>query len=353
MLIIRAAMRGKKLSPLLAALLFTLSLAGCGDRHSTPPVSPAGTVTVVDMAGRTVEIPENVNSVATLYGIATSYIVALGKADKLVAAPFTSDFFKMLHPVFENLGSVGRGRLDIEALARFKPDLFIGRADDVDTLNSAQELGIPAIGVAAETRDDITALLSLFGKVFGAGDRADELITYYGRLLDKAKDISGDIPADKKKSAIVMSARIGSVANGTMLQSLMIETAGGINCAKDVPSAEIWPVVGTETIFEWNPDFIFNTNSGPSSGASRKNVETLTTDPAWANLTAVKEKHVYIVPADKDTWEFPGVSSALGSLWMLSTMYPDRLGREQFDAVVREFYEKVYNLDVTSELMGY
>ena len=344
--------KGNRKTPalFLSALLLVITFSGCGGgQRSTPPASSAGTVTVVDMAGRTVEIPENIESVATLYGIATSYIIALGKADKVAAAPFTSDFFKMLHPVFETLGTVGRGRLDIEALARLKPDLFIHRADDVDTLNSVQELGIPAIGVAAETRDDITALLSLFGKVFVAVDRADELIAYYGRLLDKARDISKDIPADKRKSAIVMSTRMGSVANGVMLQSLMIETAGGINCAKDVPSTEIWPVVGTETIFGWNPDFIFNTNSS----SSRQNVKTLMTDPAWANLTAVKKKQVYLVPSDKDSWEFPGVSSALGSLWMLSTMYPDRFSREQFDAVVREFYKKVYNLDVTPELMGY
>lgn len=341
--------RGKTLSPVLAALLLTMSLAGCGGQRSTPPASSSGTVTIVDMAGRTVEIPEHVESVASLYGITTSYIVALGKADKISAVPANSDFFKMLHPVFENIGTVGKRQIDMEALAKLKPDLFLHRATDVDTLNSVQELGIPAIGVAAETRDDITAMLSLLGKALGAEDRAGELIAYYKRMLDTAKDVSKDIPAEKRKSAIVMSTRIGSVANGAMLQSLMIETAGGINRAKDVPSAEIWPVVGTETIFKWDPDFIFNTNSS----ASRQNVETLMTDPAWANLTAVKKKHVYLVPSDKDSWEYPGLSSALGSLWMLSVMYPDKLSKEQFNAQAKEFYKKVYNLDVTPELMGY
>ena len=341
----------KMLLLLIMALMFVASITGCGGRQrpDSPSSSSDGTITLVDMASREVEITENVESVALLYGVTTSYITALGKADKLVAAPFTGDFFKMVNPVFETVGSVGRGQVDMEALARFNPDLFIHRASDISTLDAVKELGIPSMGVFAENRDDIAALMTLLGKALGAGDRAVELIAYYGRMLDKARDISRDIPEDKKKSAIVMGSRIGSVANGDMLQSFMIETAGGVNCAKEVQSTEIWPVVGTETIFSWNPDFIFITNNS-SINYSR---ETLMADPAWANLTAVKEKQVYQVPSDKDSWEFPGISSALGSLWMLSAMYPDKLNKEQIDAQAKEFYKKVYNLDATPELLGY
>ena len=335
---------------LLVALMFAMSFTSCGggQRAADPALSTAA-ITITDMAGREVKISENVESVALIYGIITSYIVALGKADKLKAVVFTSDFFKMTHPVFETIGSIGKGQVDMEALARLNPDLFIHRASDIRTLNAVQELGIPAIGIMAENRDDITAMLSLLGKALGAEERAAELIAYYGQMLDRAIDITGDIVADKRKSAIVMGSRLGSVANGDMLQSLMIETAGGINSAKDVVSTEIWPVVGTETIFDWNPDFLFLTNSS----SANYSVESLLSDPAWANLAAVKKKQVYRVPSDLDSWEFPGISSALGALWMVSVMYPDRFSREQLDAAAKEFYKMAYNLDVTSELLVY
>ena len=340
----------KTLSPLLASLMFVISITGCGDgRRSTPPSSSANTITVIDMADREVEIPANVERVALSWGVITSYIVALGKADKLAAVGYLSDFFKMVHPAFKSVGTVGRGQVDIEAVAQLNPDLFLHRAGDITALNAVQSLGIPAIGVMAETQEDITAMLFLLGKALGAEKRAGELIDYYGRMLEKTRDLSRDIPVDKRKSAIVMGSRLGSVANGAMLQSFMIETAGGINCAKDVTSTEIWPVVGTETIFGWNPDFIFITNNS-SSGY---NVESLTTDPAWVNLAAVKERRVFLVPSDMDSWEFPGVSSALGALWMLSKMYPDKFSDGQIDAQAKEFYKMVYDLDVTSELLGY
>ena len=340
----------KTLSPLLALLVFVMSLTGCvSDRRSTSPPSSTSTITIVDMAGREVEIRGNVESAALVWGVIISYVAALGKSEKLAAVGSYGDFFKMVHPVFETIGTVGRGQVDIEALAQINPDLFIHRASDAATLNAVQNLGIPAIGVMAETQEDITAMLSLLGRTFGAEERAGELTTYYGQLLDKARELSADIAADERKRAIVMGSRLGSVANGAMLQSFMIETAGGINPARDMISAEIWPVAGTETIFNWNPDFIFITNNR----SSNYSVESLTTDPAWANLTAVKERQVYLVPSDLDSWEFPGLSSALGTLWMLSMMYPDKLSREQIDAYAGEFYKRVYNLDVTPELLGY
>ena len=338
----------KTLSPLLA-LILVMFLAGCGGQQPASTPSSGGTIKVVDMAGREVEIAENVESVAVVYGVVTSYVVALGKADRLAAVGHITDFFRMAHPVFETVGTVGRGKVDMEAIAQLNPDLFIHRASDIKTLDAVQGLGIPSIGIMAETQDDITAMLSLLGKVLGADERADELIAYYGRMLDKARDLSADTPEEKRKRAIVMGSRLGSVANGAMLQSFMIETAGGVNSAKEVESTEIWPVVGTETIFGWNPDFIFISNFN-SPGYSP---QTLMADPAWANLTAVKKKQVYIVPSDKDSWEFPGVSSALGSLWMLGTMYPDKLNREEIDAQTKEFYKKMYNIEVTPELLGY
>ena len=352
MLFARNATVKKTLSLFLTAFMLVISSTGCGgSRQSASPSPSAGTMTIVDMAGREVEIPKHVERVALIYGVTTSYIVALGKADTLAAATSPSEIFKSAHPVFANLGTIGRngGGVDMEALAQLKPDIFFHRASNVSLLNSVQTMGIPAVGVTAENQGDITTLLSLLGRIFGAEERAAELTTCYGQILDKARELSRDIPPEKRKKAIFMGTRIGAVANGAMMQSFMIDTAGGINLAKDVPSTEIWPVVGTETIFGWDPDFIFISNYVTSN----YNVETLTSDPAWADLTAVKEKQVFRLPSDKDSWELPGVSSALGPLWMLSTMYPDKFDRKQLDAEVREFYKKVYNLDVTPELLGY
>lgn len=363
------------------ALLIPTVLVGCGTpATSAPATSPAATagtatatkapaatgaatatkapattgatgetITVTDQVGRTVEIPKDVQSVACAYGVATNLIVSLGASDKLVAMGFTSDFFNMVNPNLANVGTVGRGKVDMEAIAKLQPDLFVHKAMDTETLEAVQALGIPTIGISAESQEDISVVLTLLGQALSMEDEAAALLAYYDTLMQKAKDLTADIPEADKKTAIVMGSEIGKVADGTMLQSEMIETAGGINPAKDVPVTQTWAIVGTEELFGWDPDFIFVT----SSTTNEYTPEEILNDAAWANVSAVKSGNVTLVPSVLDSWEFPGVGSALGALWMISEMYPDKLSEADFNAIVAEFYKTVYNIEVTPEILGY
>ena len=62
---------------------------------------------------------------------------------------------------------------------------------------------------------------------------------------------------DRRVTALVMGGELGRVAGGDMLQTYMIEKAGGIPVAKDVTGNRNWASVGVETIFTWNPDVLF------------------------------------------------------------------------------------------------
>ena len=237
----------------------------------------------------------------------------------------------------------------MEAMAKLNPDVFIHRATDVDTLKSVSALGIPSIGIAPESTEEILQTVLLLGKVLGVEERANILMDYYNERVEFAKNITSNIPVDKRYTAIVMGSEIGKVASGNMLQSYLIETAGGINMAKDIESKEIWPVVGAEKIFQWNPDFIFLTNSI----ASKYNLDDLMTDPAWSELNAVKNKRVLLVPSDRDSWEFPGLATVLGFLWMLNQMYPALYSEEEFLLEVDEFYDTAYGITFTKDYLGY
>ena len=120
-----------------------------------------------------------------------------------------------------------------------------------------------------------------------------------------------------------MGHEIGRIAHGGMIQSSMIEMAGGISLAKDVESKETWPTVGMEQIFEWNPDFIFLANSGMADYTA----DDLKEDADMARLNAVKNNDVVVIPCRMDAWDFPGIQSSLGTLWMLNQMYPELYDR--------------------------
>lgn len=305
--------------------------------------------TIIDQAGRQVKLPEQVETVAMMFSIPTSLLLALDVGDKLVAVGATWGIQTLIEPSLETVGTVGRGQLDLESLAAYNPDVFLHKASDPATLEAVEALGIPALGLTTESTAEVLEAIILLGEVFNRQARAAELVAYYQSKLALAAGIVAQIPAHERKTAIVMGSEIGKVAGGNMLQSFMIETAGGINCAKAVESQQAWPVVGTEKIFAWNPDFIFCTNGS----ASEYEAADLLLDPTWQNITAVKNNQVLLVPTDKDSWEYPSLSTCLGFLWMLCQMYPEYYSEAAFLQEVDLFYETAYGMTFELDFLGY
>lgn len=306
-----------------------------------------GSITVIDQAGREVKVPKGVESIAISYRVVARFVITLGEGEKIKGIGKTEDFLYQIAPTLKDAVDVGKGVPDLEALAELDPDIYFHKATDVDGLDRVEDLGIPAVGLSFETPEEMKKALTIMGAVLGKKERAEELISYYDQRI--GEDMQEAETINDKKSAIVMGSSVGKVADGSMLQSNMIEYAGGISSAADMETTELWPTAGTEQIFKWDPDFIFITGSeGASYGP-----DDIYNDPAWAELKAVKNKHVYVVPAEKDSWEFPGVVSVLGIDYMKSKMYPELLSEEDLQKNIDAFYELSYGRTFTAEEIGY
>ena len=344
------------LSVLMAACAFTLT--ACGEQSIKAQKendSPAGTIlqetedslTIVDQAGREVTVGKDIESIALCYRVVIRFLLSLDQGDKITGIGKTEDFLEELQPSLKECADVGKGVADIEALAELKPDLFFHKASDVETLEAVEEIGIPAVGIEIETPEDMLTALDLMGKVCGAEEKADALRKYYNDRLGSIAEMTSVI--DNKKSAVIMGSSIGKVADGTMLQGEMIERAGGINCAEELEATELWPSAGAEQISAWNPEYIFITNSESASYT----VDDILKDPAWSEIEAVKNRHVYVMPAEKDSWEFPGIVSVLGIEYMIRVMYPQLLSDDEFEADVNELYELSYGRTFDRSELGY
>ena len=60
-----------------------------------------------------------------------------------------------------------------------------------------------------------------------------------------------------------------------------------------------------------------------------------------------------MIPSELDSWEFPGVISALGIDYMMSVMYPDLLSESDLENNVTAFYELAYGKAYSREELGY
>ena len=353
----------KRSSKLLVALLAVATtavvVAGCNSakQETAPALDPdpapaADTaqapepVTITDGAGREVTISQPVDTILTVYG--AKYILALGLGDKMVSKS-TDPFTLAVCPSMADGVQFGSDQMNAETIAQINPDVFIHAARATKLLDAAQELGIPSIGLYMETPDEVVATLEMLGKALGVEDHAAEVIRKYQNLMGYATQLTADVAEADRPTAILMGNTIGKVAHSSMLQSIMIETAGGVNLAADVEGEGTWPVVGVEQIFEWDPDFIFIMNST----ARDYDAESIMADPAWADLKAVQAGHVYVVPSDLDSWEYPCVSSALGVLWMVNKMYPEKFTDTMLEQYVTNFYKDIYGVTFTREQLNY
>ncbi|MFB0920867.1 MAG: ABC transporter substrate-binding protein [Oscillospiraceae bacterium] len=339
----------KKAVSLLLAFILALTLCSCGTK--TAPAASSANNTVTDGSGAVLAIPENntETAIASVYAVSVPFIVALGLSDRVKAINVKSKFWTDNVEALGKAGSVGRGVVDLEALAKLAPVVLIHRSNDPKTVEAVKALGIDVLCVKAENLDDIKSTLLLMGKYFGVSARADEVCKWMDTKFAYIDSIVQTLLEDKRVTALVMGGELSRVAGGDMLQSWMIEKAGGKCVADGVGKDHNWLDVGVETIFEWNPDFLFCTGST----ALNYSVDGLYKDTSWSSVNAVKNGKVFRIPATSDAWDMPGISCVIGTMYMLHEMYPDYFSAEELQAQIDDYYTFMFGKTFDASYLGY
>lgn len=340
----------KRLISLLLAASMLLYAAGCAGSGSPGTSNDANTV--IDGSGRALEIPadRDKTTIASVYAVAVPFIVALGLTDRVLAINVKSKFWTDADENLAAAGTVGRGTVDLEALASFSPSVLIHRSNDEATVEAVTgKLDIDVMCITVEDFDDIKYTLTIMGEYFGRKERANEVCCWLNSKFEMIDEITAQIPENERVTALVMGGELGRIAGGDMLQSWMIEKAGGICVSSDISENRSWTNAGVETIFEWDPDFLFCT----SSTALDYSVEKLFEDHAWSASAAVKSGNIYKIPAEIDSWDIPGISCALGTMYMLYRMYPDYFTADQLSREIEEYYTFMFGKTFDSAYLGY
>lgn len=330
------------------ALALVFSLSACGEAPGEKPLDgPA----VTDGAGRTLEIPAEPEAelIASVYGTAVPFLVALGLTERVVAVNCKSNFWKKADDNLAAAGTVGRGVVDLEALAASGATVLVHRSNDAETVEAVEKLGLDVLCIRAEDMEGIYATLSLLGEYFGRQERAAEVVAWMDGKFAQIDAITAGIPQAERPTALMMGGEPGRVASGDMLQSWLIEKAGGVPVAAEVENDANWINVGLETVFQWDPDYLFCT----SSASLEYTVDELMEDAAWSDMKAVKNARVAIVPARLDTWDMPGINCVLGAFWMLRQMYPERFGLDELRSEIDEYYTFMFGQTFEVDYLGY
>lgn len=329
-------------------LVLSMILISCGTQSNDNVALDANIV--IDASNNKLKIRDNASELtaASVYAVAVPFFSALKMTDRVKAVNTKSKFWKDVDINLENADTVGKGVVDLEKLARINPTCLVHRANDKATVDQVKKLGIDVLCIKVENVDDVINTLTILGKYFGAELEAEKTIKYIEDKFEKIDNIVKNIPENEKKTALVMGGSLGRVAGKDMLQSFMIEKAGGI-CVVEEEKNNSWIDIGVEKIFKYNPDYLFLT----SSTSLDYDVDEILESDTWRAMKASLSKNIYSIPSKMDSWDMPGISCVIGTMYIMYKMYPEYFSKEELMKEIDEYYTLMFNKTFDKEYLGY
>ncbi|NLT36260.1 MAG: ABC transporter substrate-binding protein [Gaiellales bacterium] len=350
----------RRIAYLLAVLMLLCAVsflvAACGEETTTTTQAAAPSTTVVtatqlavtDMAGRTVQIPAEINSIATFgaIGVLNAMVETMGCGDKILnqmSANFTkTDQWKYQYvfapqikdgPLFENANR----EIQIEEVLKAAPDISFCMTKETATLLEGK--GLPVVYLEWKDLDDIPTCINLLGEVLGKQDVAADYLKWFDEKVALAEGLAAKIlEADRKT---VLYGSITSYTQPHIIAEWWIPEAGGISVTKDRPSdAESYEYTA-EDLLAWNPD-VMVTSSGKMAGEIKA-------DTRLAQITAVVDSAIYKIPTVAHVWGNRTPEQPLTILWLMNKLYPEIMPTEALAKEIGDFYSRFFKTDLTSE----
>lgn len=228
----------------------------------------AGTISIVDDRGKTVNLTAAPERIVCLGSAFTEIAFDLDAKDRVVGVDSSSAWQLSDGDNITNLGSVSS--LGVESILALDPDLvviwnfnmystFIGNMEDSN------------ITVAAFYPKSVSTILDtikVMGEAIGEKDKALAMVADMQERIDAVVQKTSVLPESERPKVYLelMSKGGQTVGNGTMSNSL-IEMAGGVNVFNN--GTGNWKA-STESIVEKNPDIIIIENQSTKTNDDLK-----------------------------------------------------------------------------------
>ena len=292
---------------LFLTLLPALLLAGCGSAAisaevpkpvasklpavTTPTEAPAiEEITFTDDLGNETVLTGTTQRIVSLAPSITENLFAIGAGAQVVGRTDYCDYPEEAKSL-PSIGGFSSDSISVESIIALDPDLVIGGSTyQADVIKTLQKAGIPAFVSQPANLSEIADSLLLFGKITGHLEKATTAAHEMQARIYAVRQTVSVIPNDQRPTVFyeVWNEPLMS-SNGSSVVGELIDLAGGLNIFADLPDE--YPTVSVEKIVEVDPQFII----GPSSHGDQMTTEVIGRREGWENLTAVKNKAIYIV----------------------------------------------------------
>lgn len=269
----------------LAILLLTLSACGgngdaADERAQAAAATPAADYPVTVRADNgKVTLQQRPTRIVSLSATATEMLFAIEAGDQVVAADEHSDY-----PPEAPTTKLSGFEPNIEAIAKFEPDLVVIADEPGDLEASLEKLGIPVmLNGAAETLDDTYGQIERLGVATGHPAEAADLVATMQREIQEIAESVPDFDEaptyyhelDDTHFSATSDTFIGQVYGLLGLRNIADGAKG---------AASQYPQLSAEYIVEQDPDIIFLADAECCGVTAEKVAKR----PGWDGITAVE-----------------------------------------------------------------
>ncbi len=334
----------------IALLLGMALIVGAGSRRALAGEASPGR-SVIDMTGRSVDLPGKVERVACLEVLCYQKLLMLGAADRVVTMTMTSaPWMAAVNPRVASIEKIPvEPNFEDLLLKRTDVAFFAYNADR--TIKKLASLGIPGIisqpvGRAAATAEEFVAdtkrAMRLFGQVLGgeAQERAEDWLRYFD---DKAGFVAArlsGLAAGPRPKLYYLRGPGALHTQGKGSNTFWYgQMAGADMVVKDLPLAGKGQV-SMEDIVRWNPDVILVGRQYPLDLALK--------DDRWADIAAVRSGRVISSPEGVFYWD-GGPEGVLLMLFLAKQLHPELFTDLDMAAEVKDYYTRFYGFQLSDD----
>ena len=372
----------KILSLLLVFIMMAGILGGCGKKEDseeknagTNNVSSeekvatkdeAGSHIVTDHAGHEVEVPNKIEKIVIdQVPILSTYMAYNeGKAPYIVGYAgslkqvISGTVLKDMAPELLDATNTVQGQSDInvEEIMKLKPDVIFYNAKNQDRYEKLSKTGVPCIGFVTMGADTPADPINRYGEwlklledVFGEKGKMDNFLAAGNEIVKDVEERIAKVPDEKRPSGMILwKYQEGTpiVAGKGTFGDFWLKRLKVKNVAEE---AKGYAKVNVEQIYSWNPDVFYLDGPGLLNIKTEDVYNNSVEGFDFSNLKSVKDKRVYNSKLGMWNWLTPNPDAPLVLAWLASETYPDAFKDYDLKKVIKDYYQKWYNYELTDE----
>jgi len=275
--------------------------------------------TVIDQAGRRIEMQRPFTQIITLYGAHTENLFSLGLKEKIIGVSRNEAYppEAMAKPVFSYHDDPEKFMAAAPDLVLIRPMIDRGYPQLVRRLEKS---GIAVVSIQPGTIEEMYAYWEILGALTGTRDAASKMIARFKGEISRIRRLTRPVHPKKRVYFEAIHDRMKTFSPDAMA-IFVLETAGGINVAGDAKPVRNTNIAfyGKERILARGSDIdVFIAQKG---AMNRPTVSVIKNESGFSAIKAIQNDQILIV--DEMIVSRPTVRLIHGVYEVGHFLYPD------------------------------